>query len=393
MFYEFLDGSKESFEATVWELEKFALFSGLNINFEKTAAIWIGINRGCLTRYMTQLKIQWNPETFTVLGITFSLDLEAVININYQKNFTKMHRIMMEWKARDLTPIGRNAVFKSLILSLFTHLFITLPCPGKNILKKISQSAFEFIWKKKIHKIKKTTVIRKYSEGGLKLTWIRKICTSNAGWKCLLNSIHPQILNFQQYGGYFLENITETNVFWKDLFAILSDFCIRFTPLSLTEFLHEPLFFNTFLSKNDTQKAVEKWLNCNIMKIGDLLDNNGIYMKFEIFQQIHGKNINFLEYYSRILAIVKYKRKIGHLWKQSDRNTTGYAPLLAITKHKKDTKGINNKLLCSQTPPTCIRKWEKVFPDLQWGQIFDQYLLLQWIQNFSGFNIVFCIVF
>lgn len=66
--------------------------SGLNINFDKTDAIWIGINRGRLTCYMTHIKIRWHAETFIVLGITVSLDIDAVVNNYYEKNFIKIHK-------------------------------------------------------------------------------------------------------------------------------------------------------------------------------------------------------------------------------------------------------------------------------------------------------------
>lgn len=72
--------------------------SGLNINFDKTDAIWIGTSRGRLTRYMTHIKIRWHANTFIVLGITVSLDLDAVVNIYYEKNFTKVHKIIKDRK-------------------------------------------------------------------------------------------------------------------------------------------------------------------------------------------------------------------------------------------------------------------------------------------------------
>ena len=38
----FLDGSSESLNNTLCELEKFANISGLKINFDKTQGVWIG---------------------------------------------------------------------------------------------------------------------------------------------------------------------------------------------------------------------------------------------------------------------------------------------------------------------------------------------------------------
>ena len=65
---------------------------------------------------------------------------------------------------------------------------------------------FDFIWKQKPAKIKKTTLMKKKSDGGLgmkdfvlfdralKLTWVKRLCSdSDAPWKCLPKLFLPTV--------------------------------------------------------------------------------------------------------------------------------------------------------------------------------------------------------
>ena len=58
----FLDGSKESLNSTLEELEKFAKISGFKVNFDKTQLVWIGSKNTALT----QLKRNGNLHGDTI---------------------------------------------------------------------------------------------------------------------------------------------------------------------------------------------------------------------------------------------------------------------------------------------------------------------------------------
>ena len=66
---------------------------------------------------------------------------------------------------------------------------------------RLQKIVFDFIWKEKPAKIKKTTLIKKKSDGGLgmkdfvlfdkalKLTWVKRLCSDlDAPWKYILKS-------------------------------------------------------------------------------------------------------------------------------------------------------------------------------------------------------------
>ena len=88
------------------------------------------------------------------------------------------------WHQRYLTPIGKVAVIKTLALSKLNHLFLALPNPKKELLKKIENMFYKFIWNGKPDKIKRQFLANLHLEGGLnminithfisalKITWV-----------------------------------------------------------------------------------------------------------------------------------------------------------------------------------------------------------------------------
>ena len=121
-----LDGSEPSLKETLNELSFYAKISGLKVNFEKTQVVWIGAKKYSTNSIKTKWKLTWGSEHFKLLGITFNVDLEKILNINYKDKIMKMQNLIKLWKRRYLTPMGKVTVIKSLLLPIFNHLFISL---------------------------------------------------------------------------------------------------------------------------------------------------------------------------------------------------------------------------------------------------------------------------
>ena len=71
--------------------------------------------------------MEWNPPTFKILGIWFTNNLENCENLNYSQKCAEVKNVMRIWIKRHITPLGRVAILKSLVLSKFIHLWILLP--------------------------------------------------------------------------------------------------------------------------------------------------------------------------------------------------------------------------------------------------------------------------
>ena len=90
----FLDGSSESLNNILSELEDFANISGLKINFDKTQVVWIGSKQNGSYH-----------KKFKVLGIIFSIDLGQIIKENYTTKLQILESMIKRWGKRGLTPI------------------------------------------------------------------------------------------------------------------------------------------------------------------------------------------------------------------------------------------------------------------------------------------------
>ena len=112
-FTAFLDGSKTSLEETLQELNTLANISGLKTYFDKTQVIWIGAKRYSTE---TRWKLSWGTTRFKLLGITFDVDLDKIIGINYMDKVAKIKNSIKIWGRRFLTPLGKITVIKSLLL-------------------------------------------------------------------------------------------------------------------------------------------------------------------------------------------------------------------------------------------------------------------------------------
>ena len=130
-----LDGSESSLNETLKELEFFKNISGLKVNFLKTQVIWIGSKKYSQDSIKTKWKLKWEVNRFKLLCIQFDTDLSKMIEINYKDNLDKIKIKIKNWQRRQLTPIGKITVIKTLLIPMLNHLFISLPLDEKSNLQ------------------------------------------------------------------------------------------------------------------------------------------------------------------------------------------------------------------------------------------------------------------
>ena len=195
-----LDGSSSSLQATMNVLEIFGSFSGLKVNSEKTKLIWIGSKKNSKDKLNDSTKLQWVDSEFSILGLTFSTRLIDTPNLNFNTALDKAKKVVNSWSYRQLTPLGKIIVIKSLILSKFVHLFISIPVT-KTILQEIETLIYTYFWGGKPDKVSRKDICRTYLKGGLEminlynfvkslqLGWLKKLNTDQSkGWFKILET-------------------------------------------------------------------------------------------------------------------------------------------------------------------------------------------------------------
>ena len=141
-----LDGSEISLKEALRTLKQYYIMSGLKINVDKTRALWIGSLSNSEKTLCDEYPLDWSQEPLKALGVVFSPLVFNIWDLNSQEVLLKVKNILNQWSRRKLTLIGRITVIKSLALSKFVHLFISLPAPPNELIKELEKMFYKFLW-------------------------------------------------------------------------------------------------------------------------------------------------------------------------------------------------------------------------------------------------------
>ena len=139
------------------------------MNFDKTKVVCLGQLRNSPIKYMENMPFDWNPDTFTILGMEFNQDLINLMNININNKMPQMLAIMNSWSKRNISPIGRVTVIKTLVLPKITHILMVLPPSQSNLTEELEKRFFKFIWKGKPDQIKRQFSMNRIRDGGINM--------------------------------------------------------------------------------------------------------------------------------------------------------------------------------------------------------------------------------
>ena len=178
---------------------------------------------------------------------------------NFDCKLITIKNVLKNWDKRNLTPIGKIVVLKTLALPILNHICISLPTPAENQMKELENLAFSFIWGHKTDRIKRYIITRDYSQGSLrmvniklfiqslKLSWIRRLIFEKKEWKHFIE-MHISTPRLVSCGSQYASQISSGlgNKFWKEVFKICY-FIISFTSLWMKHLNHIRIFIE-FLS-------------------------------------------------------------------------------------------------------------------------------------------------
>ena len=170
----FLQASFASVEALFEELRAFGNMSGCKPNISKTKCIPLGKTKGnhsLISTLSDAYGTNFVVNNFTALGVDFSnsLSIGDISISNYTNKISKAKNWISQWNKRSLSIYGRITILKALVLSQFSYLAIPLLRPGSNTMKLLSTCMFNFLWGGKRDKIKRDTVCKPVTSGGLDL--------------------------------------------------------------------------------------------------------------------------------------------------------------------------------------------------------------------------------
>jgi hypothetical protein len=393
-----LEGDEQSFVKTLEVINLFGKVSGLKLNTNKSCAIWLGSKKNSKTIYMPHLHMEWNPKQFKILGIWFTNDLTDCVKINFNEKFLEVKALYKLWLKRQLTPLGRVAVLKSLILSKLIYLWMLLPNPPDNTVNLIQKSVFKFVWNCKNDKIARKTSTKNVADGGigipnvknyihaLKLMWIRKLVHSKHKWTEIIKLVNKKILCIEKIGNC-LNDGRKVNVFWRDVFNAYEVFGKKVALEHLNDIVLEPIFCNTNILVGNKTIFYSDWIEKNVYNIGNLLLSNGNFLTFAQFTNKYGIVSNFLQYSSCVHAVKQYVQSRGvHLTEEFEVQDRLHKTLNTIVSIHRGAKKLYDVLMHDDVKPNCCDKWdERIQRRVEWKTIFNKIRVikevkLKWFQ-------------
>ena len=200
----FINGSDDSFRALFNVIEQFSHTSGCKLNLAKSEAIWIGSQKGSHFYPYSENGLTWKNDTFKTLGITFSLVVNRLFDLNYKPKLKNIDNTLNCWRARNLSLVGKICVVKTLLLPqllyYFSVLCIKIP---KSFFKQLNTMFYKFIWNGGNDRVKRQLMCNDFSLAGLrmidpytfslaqKMSWVKMLLDDNYDslWKTIERSI------------------------------------------------------------------------------------------------------------------------------------------------------------------------------------------------------------
>ena len=285
--------------------KKFGEFSGLKLNIGKTEIVLLGqlyLTTNSLPKRLKNITIQ--TKLFKTLGIWFSINSNINIELNFTERLKTIEKSLFIWSARDLSWTRKITIIKSLIIPKFLHLFSSVYTPAK-ILDNIDKLLFNFLWRNKPPRVKRSTIINDIQNGGLKmpdiytvhatqkLAWMKRLLdNSTKKWKVLsfsLICLPKDYIDFKLPSDRYHTAKTQ---FYQQLlncwFSIKNK-----KPTTVDEILNEYLFYKTI----DNNKRLLQ------TKMIDLIKLDGSLLNFQDMSTKFSSQLTLMQYYSIIKAI------------------------------------------------------------------------------------------
>ena len=302
-------------------MEIFGSISGLKVNTDKTKLIWIGKKKHCKDKLITK-GLQWGCTQFDLLGLTFSVDLDSMFDLNLSAKLTEIKDLINIWNRRYLTPIGKVTVIRTFFLAKLNHLFLSLPNPNDIWLTQLNDILFKFIWSDKPDKINRKTLMKENCLGGIKMinvklflsslktSWLRRLFRGkdSTPWiKLFQLTVNSKLDRIVTLGPEYIKLLKQwtTNKFWLHTFDSWYNVLNNQIFQSKSHLLTSPIWYNNKISAEPL--FFSDWYLKGIITVSDILDPRGTIMRCNQLQRLYNlDHVNFLSYLHVKLNALKF---------------------------------------------------------------------------------------
>ena len=297
-------------------LARFENCSGLRINQSKSELLWLGSLRH---RKDTLFNLRLSEEPIYALGVHFSYDEQLAAKKNFFDRLDPLRRILNIWSSRDISIYGRINVVKTIAISKLTFVCSVLHTPDK-FANEVNKLIFDYVWKHKNPKVKKSTLIKSKEKGGLnmvdftlfdkalKICWVKRLCSEgDQAWKLiplrLLSGIGGTLLFQCNYDIKYLNLSVNLPLFYRDVISHWQELN-NVVPSTKKDVGDQIVWNNRFIKINKASAYFRSWHQAGICKLSTLLDeSNTRFLTFNEFVRKFKVKCNFLQYHGLLSAM------------------------------------------------------------------------------------------
>ena len=307
----------QTFYALLSDLERFSSISGLQLHAEKCKILRLGCLKFTNFCLPTHLPFQWVDGGVDVLGIHIPIDMDTLVNVNFEPRLERLDRLLRPWKGKTLSLYGKITVVNSLVVPQFTNLFQVLPSPNDLFFKIYERKVFSFIWEDGPERVARKVLYNLVENGGLKLinlrafnltmkaSWVPKLFFHADWFTSFAIKVHPR-LNLSLFPFMQLSSVQTLN--YKGFLFEVLDAWYKFQhvePATPADVRQQILWNNSNITVDNKSIFQTALFNRNIIFVNDLLDTDGNVMSYAEFCLVYPNSCEQFQYQQLISAIPK----------------------------------------------------------------------------------------
>ena len=301
-------------------MDVFSTLSNLEINKNKTEAMWLGSNRNSND---SPMNLVWKNK-IKILGIFFCNTIPASsLEENWTKRLHTIQGLIASWSKRNLSISGKLCIIKTFLLSQLVYVMQALIIPV-DILKQINTMLFRFLWKRKctnnraFEKVKRSVICNNNENGGLNMIDVITMQTSFVlSWAVeLQHSINRHL--WQEIPNYlfsklgvnlscFLSDVPANkfigseqiqSVFWKEVLItwLNNKRKLNLYTKQCNSYTNFSLWNNDCICYRNRCLFFKDWVEANIYFVADIV-KGGEFISFErLCDRIGPKPTRLFEY-------------------------------------------------------------------------------------------------
>ena len=221
-----------------------------------------------------------------------------------------------------------------------------------------------------------------------RVSWVKRLISSKGKWKVILEDLIKPLSLYD----FLQTNLSKDEIscipipFYRQILTSWNE--IKEQPSSGQQYMQEVIWDNKYIltpssNKKSSKKNTifcPKLYKAGVIRVGDLIDDNGHIIDYSVFRNKYCVDFNILSYYKVAKAIPKHwlveieKYVKAHQISAVDVNHCLNISCNEATTHicKASAKTICNYFIKRKCEiPAAIEKWEEIYQtDLEWKTIF-----------------------